>query len=241
LAAVVTLPDPCVAEALAGSAVDFLIVDMEHAPISERELEGILIAASSCRKPTLVRVAANEAGAIQRVLDTGPEGVIVPRVATPEEAAAAVAAARFPPDGLRGYGPRRANSYGRDPSFARRNNEEVLVVLQIEDAAALAALETIVGVSGVGGVLIGPNHLAASMGLLGQVEHPRILEAVEKIIAACRDADLPVGCGTYAGRGAARVVAMGADFVVAGGDIWLLVQQVDENAAELQALVPRRA
>ena len=105
---VISLPDPFTAEVLAGFGFDFLLVDTEHSPVTISELQSILIALRSAESTIIVRAAWNDIVMIKQILDVGAEGVIVPWVNTPEEAQRAVAAARYPPIGLRGYGPRRA-------------------------------------------------------------------------------------------------------------------------------------
>ncbi|MBJ7614397.1 MAG: 2-dehydro-3-deoxyglucarate aldolase [Candidatus Dormibacteraeota bacterium] len=235
IAAVVTLADPCVTEMMGAADVDLLIVDMEHAPISERELEGMLIAAASVRKPVLVRVVENNPTPIKRVIDTGVDGIIVPNVSSPAAARAAVASVRYPPLGVRGYGPRRAGAYGQEGlDYTRRSDTDLLLVVQIEDIGAVRVASEIVAVPGVGGVMLGPNDLSASMGVLGQIEHPDVLRAVESVIAVCQAAGVPVGCGGYFGDVAHRLIRLGIDFVTAGGDIWFMRQELEHSITTLR-------
>jgi hypothetical protein len=138
--AAVTLADPLVSDALAGS-VDFLWIDLEHAAMSPDALSGHLLAARGRGIPALVRVAAGTTPLIKPVLDAGAPGIIVLQVRTAEEVRQAVGDCRYPPLGRRGYGPRVPSDYGRDAGreYAARANRELFVAVQIEKADALAA------------------------------------------------------------------------------------------------------
>src|SRR5579872_4733510 len=132
---VITVNDPIVTEALC-NVYDFLWIDTEHNPIPLDVVQGHLIAAKGTGVTMLVRVAWNDPVLIKPVLDIGAHGVIVPMISNVEDTRRAVAACRYPPDGIRGYGPRRPSNYGRHsgPSFIREANASILTIAQIEHA-----------------------------------------------------------------------------------------------------------
>src|SRR5439155_26617319 len=127
----------------------------------------------------LVRVQWNDPVLIKPVLDIGAAGVIVPSVSTADEARRAVAACRYPPDGIRGFGPRRPSNYGRlgGPEFCKAANEAVIVIIQIEHIHGVNNLDEILAVPGLTGILVGSNDLSGSMGHMGEPRHPDVLRA----------------------------------------------------------------
>jgi 2-keto-3-deoxy-L-rhamnonate aldolase RhmA len=228
--AAVTLADPLVSDALAGS-VDFLWIDLEHAAISPEALSGHLLAARGRGVPALVRVAAGATPFVKPVLDAGAPAIIVPQVRTAEEVRQAVADCRYPPLGCRGYGPRVPSDYGRDggPEYVRRANQELFVAVQIENADALAALDEIVAVPGLDSLVIGPWDLSASLGLLGEVEHPKVVAAIQQIIEKARRAGLPVGAGMGPDPEYARTMARrGVQWLQVGGDYGYMIRGADQ-------------
>ena len=142
-----------------------------------------------------MRVPWNDPVLIKPVLDLGAAGVIVPMVRTADDVRRAVAACLYPPEGIRGFGPRRPSHYGRTavPNSAARPTRAVLPIVQIEHIEAVANIEQIVAVPGLASIAFGPNDLAGSMGLTGQPRHPDVLAAIDSVIARCRQAGVPVG------------------------------------------------
>src|SRR5206468_751155 len=161
-------------------------------------VQGHLMATKGSEAVGLVRVAWNDPVLIKPVLDIGAAGVIVPFVRTAEEARLAVAACRYPPQGIRGYGPRRPTNYGRlgGPEYCQMANDAVLVHVQIEHADAVRNLDEILAVPGIFAVIIGPNDLAASLGYTGQSRHPEVLKIIDVVIAKAAKARIPVGLGS---------------------------------------------
>ena len=216
-----TLGDPTVAEAVAASGADWLMADLEHTGLTTRDIEGITLAAQVVGVPVLARVAENRLDDVQHALDAGAAGVIVPRVSSAAEARRALSYARYPPDGARGFGPRRANQYGKDPTYVERANRDIALIVQVETAGAVADLDEIVQVP-LSAVYVGPNDLAASLGYIGQPGHPEVVKAIERIIDTARGAGMQVGVAIGDAAGARQYVERGASFLGVGGDIWLL-------------------
>src|SRR5690606_10211213 len=139
--------------------------DMEHSPIEMAGLFGLLQAASRGPASIAARLAWNDKVLVKRVLDMGVQTILLPFVQTPEEAAEAVSACRYPPRGIRGVASStRAGRYGRIPDYFAGADDEICLIVQVETVQSLARLEEIAAVEGVDGVFVGPSELAASMG-----------------------------------------------------------------------------
>ena len=243
LGSVITINDPIVTEALC-SAYDFLWIDTEHNPMPLDVVQGHLLAAKGTGVTMLVRVPWNDPVLIKPVLDIGAHGVIVPMVSTVEDTKRAVAACRYPPDGIRGYGPRRPSNYGRlgGPDFCKAANDAMITVVQIELADAVKNIEAIVRVNGLSGVLIGSNDLSGSMGHMGEPRHPEVLAAIQKVIAAGRKANVPVGIAI--GDDVVMLqewIDKGIQWVTGGGDTALMLRSADQITNQLRAHIGARA
>lgn len=226
-----TVPDPFVAECLANSGFDFVTIDMQHGLIDYQAMVMMLIAIAGSPAIPVVRVPANDAAAIGRVLDAGARVVIVPMVESGAQAAAAVAACRYSPLGTRSYGPTRAARVAGtgDPVGLA---ERAVCVVMIETARGVAAAEEICATPGLGGIYIGPSDLAISLGvpleqMMASGSHR---DAVGAIVAAARRHSLFVGHHGLSGAHAKSLAAAGFDMVTAATDISVLV---DGATAEL--------
>jgi 2-dehydro-3-deoxyglucarate aldolase/4-hydroxy-2-oxoheptanedioate aldolase len=170
--------------------VDYIWIDAEHNPLSLESIQGHVMATKGTSTIPLVRVPWNDPVLIKPVLDMGAAGVVVPMVRTVEEARRAVAACKYPPEGDRGYGPRRPSHYGaiRGPKFCKELNDSIIVIPQIEHIDAVQNIKEILAVPGVKAIVLGLNDLAGSMGLAGEARHPSVLEAAETVIKEARKA-----------------------------------------------------
>ena len=180
------IPHPMVAETLAQSGADFIMLDGEHAPMPPDSLVALLPAIERFHMPALYRVRINSPELIKGALDAGVSGVMVPMVNSAEEAAAVVAAAKYPPLGRRGYGPWRASNYYLDDSYLSVANDGIATVLQIETREAIDAIDDIARIEGVDAVFAGPFDLCLSMGLEPGRLHPELIEAYRHINAAAQ-------------------------------------------------------
>lgn len=214
-----------VAEICAGSGLDWLLIDMEHAPNGLESVVAQLQAVAGYPVTPLVRVPVNDAVVIKQVLDLGAQNLLVPMVESEADAEAALRAATYPPYGVRGVGSAlgRAARWNRVDRYLDRAAETVSVVVQIESAGAVERAEAIAG-SGVHGILVGPSDLAASMGALGQPEHPDVVAAVEHCIAVGRRLGVPIGVNAFAPATARRYIGAGAAFILVGADVTLLAR-----------------
>jgi 2-keto-3-deoxy-L-rhamnonate aldolase RhmA len=211
----ITFIDATVTEALT-RVLDFVWIDTEHNPLSLERVKGHIMATKGTETTPLVRVPANDPVLIKPVLDIGAAGVIVPLVKTAEDVQWVVAACQYPPEGIRGFGPRRPSGYGArgGPDYCKAANQSIITIVQIEQAEALRNLAEILAVPGLTSIVVGPNDLAASLGYTGQPRHPEVLRAIDSVIAQARSAKIPMG-------------------IAVGDDPDLLVEWVDKGVSWL--------
>jgi 4-hydroxy-2-oxoheptanedioate aldolase len=220
------------AEVIADSGFDWILLDTEHSPNEVADLVPQLQAVQRGTATPIVRPAWNDLVLIKRVLDLGPQTILVPYVQTRDEAVAAVAATRYPPHGQRGVaGGARASRYGRVTDYLKKADNEICLLVQVETRASLEQnLEEIASVSGVDGVFIGPSDLSASFGLIGQPGHPAVQEAIKNAAATIRNCGKAPGILTTNEEEARRYIEWGYLFVAVGVDTGLLVRSADALA-----------
>ena len=215
---------PLVAEICAGSGLDWLLVDMEHTPNGLESVLAQLQAVAGYNITPVVRVPDRDAVTIKRVLDLGAQNLLVPMVSSAAEARAVVDAARYPPDGCRGVGSALARSarWNRVDDYLQDAADHVSVFVQVETAAGVDVAAEIAAVDGVEGVFAGPSDLAASMGLLGQQNHPQVVKAILRAFRAVQEVGKPVGVNAFDPAAARGYIDAGARFVLVGADVTLL-------------------
>ncbi len=178
----ITIPHPSVAEILGRTGFDWLTVDLEHSPITLETAAEMIRVIDLMGLRAFVRVGSHDANAIKRIMDAGAHGIIASTVNTPQQAAAIVSAVKYPPHGVRGVGLSRAQGYATEfDAHYRWLNTESLVIVQIEHIDAVRHMEAILGVPGVDGFFVGPYDLSASLGVPGQFQHPKMLEAIAEV------------------------------------------------------------
>lgn len=214
------------AEICAGAGMDWLMLDQEHVPNDLRSTLTQLQALAAYPVEVLVRPASGDPVVIKQLLDIGVTNLIVPMVESADEAAALVAATRYPPNGIRGVGSAlaRASRWNRTSDYLITADESISLTVQVESTAGIDAVQDIASTPGIDAVFIGPADLAASMGYLGQPQAPVVVDVVEQAIS-----DI-VACGTVAGVNAfdetlaRRYMAAGARFVLVGADVTILAR-----------------
>ncbi|WP_156760901.1 HpcH/HpaI aldolase family protein [Microbacterium karelineae] len=223
---------PVMAEIMAGSGLDWLMIDMEHGPSSLESVQVQLQVAAAYDVATVVRVPANDAVWIKQVLDLGARTIMVPMVSTAAEAEAAVAHASYPPRGHRGVGSALARSgrWNRIEGYLQNASEHVSVIVQVETLAGVDNTRAIAEVDGVDGVFVGPSDLAASMGLIGQQTHPDVTAAVARAFAGVRAVGTPVGVNAFDPDQARRYAGEGASFLLVGADVTLAARGAEALA-----------
>lgn len=221
-----SLPALGAVEAVAQAGFDWVIIDWQHGQFDGESLGLMIQTAAVAGAVPLVRVPLNEPWMIQKALDLGGFGIIVPLVNTAEEAVAAVAACRYAPLGIRSFGPiRAARAIGWEPEQA---NAEVLCIVQIETRESLENVAKIAAVPGVDGMFVGPADLAISMGLpLGS---PEVDASLGPVIAAGAANGVAVGRNCDLPPDARAAFAAGFLFVGVGGDTEFLGRAANEAA-----------
>lgn len=213
--------DPLVAELIAAADLDVVCVDAQHGYADTATLPPVLSAMRVVGRMPLVRVRWNDPGQIMRALDAGAGGVVVPMIDTAEDALAAAQACRFPPHGIRSWGPLWSARPILQPTQA---DQQAMCVLMIETAAAVANLDAIMATPGVDALYIGPNDLALSCGF-GRATYrddPAVAELLTSIIDRAHAVDLPVGLHCSDVAMAAEWRDRGADWLTALTDVDIL-------------------
>jgi 4-hydroxy-2-oxoheptanedioate aldolase len=219
------------AEILSDSGFDWILLDTEHSPNEIPSLVSQLQAVQKGTATPIVRPAWNDLVLIKRVLDIGPQSILVPYVQNPEEARRAVAATRYPPHGLRGVaGGARASRYGRVTDYLKKADSEICLLVQVETRDSLGRLEEIASVEGVDGVFIGPSDLSASFGHVGNPGHPEVQSAIEGAARRLKAIGKPPGILTTNEEEARRYIGWGYVFVAVGVDTTILVRGADALA-----------
>ncbi|MFC5497885.1 2-dehydro-3-deoxyglucarate aldolase [Caenimonas terrae] len=228
-----SLANPITTEVLGLAGFDWLLLDAEHSPNDVLTLIPQLMALKDSASAPVVRPPANEPVIIKRLLDAGFHNFLIPFVETAQAARDAVAATRYPPQGIRGVAMvQRNNRYGSVPDYFRIANDNMTVLVQIESRAGIDAVAQIAAVDGVDGVFVGPSDLAAALGHIGNPGHPEVQAAIIRLFAAIRAQGKPIGILTPVEADARRYLEQGASFVAVGNDIGLF-------RAQTQALADR--
>jgi 2-keto-3-deoxy-L-rhamnonate aldolase RhmA len=227
---------PLVAEAMGCAGFDWGVVDMEHTPLDLMNTVHMLQAIAGTRLQPVVRVPWNDAVAIKRVLDAGAQTLLVPFVQNAEEARAAVAATRYPPGGIRGMaGMSRASRFGTAPNYLTTANEGMAVIVQLETREAIARVGEIAAVDGIDALFVGPGDLSATMGHVGQLQHPAVMDEVRKAVAGAKAAGKPIGTVGGTPEIVAQYRDMGFDFLAIASDLGLLMRGAQAAAAAVRA------
>jgi len=236
IGATITVANPDVAANLAGAGFDFLWIEMEHSPLTLESVRSMILATRGLKAMPFTRVPVNELWTAKRVLDIGSLGVIFPFTSTRELAEQAVKACKYPPQGLRGSGPALASSrWGMSGSdYAKFANENVLVVVIIEQKQAIDNIEQIASVPGVDVLFIGANDLSYSLGVGGKTTDPIVEEAVNKVLAAGKKYNIPVG---YPAGNPAEInkrIAQGFRFFQASSDLGMMAAGARDVLSKVQ-------
>lgn len=226
----VGLADPYVAELLASTGYDWLLLDGEHAPNDVRQVLAQLQAMAPYASHPIVRPVQGDVALIKQYLDVGAQTLLIPMVETAEQATRMVAATRYPPRGIRGVGSAlaRASRWGQVDGYLHKADDEMCVLVQIESAKALEQLDAIAAVEGVDGVFFGPADLSASMGHLGRPTEPAVQQAIAEGIARVRRAGKAAGILSADPALARSYLDMGAQFVAVGVDTTMMVRAARE-------------
>lgn len=222
----VALSEAYSAEAVASAGFDWLLIDGEHAPNDIRSIKDQLQAVKGSSSHPIVRPPVGDSVIIKQLLDIGAQTLLVPMVETGEQAAAIVAATRYPPHGIRGVGSAlaRASAFGSITDYLKTADEQICVLPQVESPAGLTNVTAIAATEGVDGVFIGPSDLAATMGHTGNPGHPDVQAAISTAVKQVQAAGKAAGILAVDETMARHWLAQGVTFVAVGTDVSLLVR-----------------
>jgi 2-keto-3-deoxy-L-rhamnonate aldolase RhmA len=237
LGAQISLSDAAIAEIFGRAGFDWLVLDTEHGALNEPTVRGMLQAAAHTGAVPLARPLRLDADHIRRFLDLGSPGILCPFVNTGQEARAFVTASRYPPAGIRGFGPRRAAVYGFDvDEYMQIANDCMICIPIIESREAVDNIDEIVSTDGIDGISVGPMDLSMSMGLFRQFDHPDYLAAVERVRQSCKKHGKAMGTGCYSLEHAQQCRDLGDTLLLVAGDDGYLAA---ESRRCIQALRPK--
>ena len=233
------IPSGYSAEIAGHQGYDSVTVDMQHGMIDFASALAMLQAISATPATPLARVNSNDPAQIMRLLDAGAWGIICPMVSTPEQAQQFVAACRYPPLGNRSFGPARALLYG-GKDYPQYANEEILTLAMIETQQGLDNLDAILATDGLDGVFIGPNDLSLTLtgSASAESQHPKMLAAVELVVARSRTHNKIAGIFCTSGQAAAKRLAEGFSFVTPANDVMQLGRASREAVAYARGETP---
>jgi 2-keto-3-deoxy-L-rhamnonate aldolase RhmA len=216
---------PVVAEAIGCAGFDWGVVDMEHTPLDQMDLIHLLQAVAGTSMLPITRVPWNDTVMVKRVLDAGAQTLLFPFVQNADEARNAVAAANYPPRGVRGMAAMsRGSRFGTVKDYFKVANEAISVILQIETPEAMSRLEEIASVPGVESLFFGPGDLSGAMGHVGNPMHEDVVTLMADGVKRCHAAGKPVG--TVGGTPeAVRIYrAAGFDYIGCASDLGLMMR-----------------
>jgi 2-keto-3-deoxy-L-rhamnonate aldolase RhmA len=227
---------PIVAEAIGCAGFDWGVIDMEHSPLDLMTVVHLLQAVAGTKMTPVVRLPWNDTVTVKRVLDAGAQTLMFPFVQNADEARKAVAATRYPPQGVRGMAAMgRASRFGTNPNHYQTANKQVGVILQLETPQAVAQLEAIAAVEGVDALFLGPADLSGAMGHVGGLTHPAVTELMVEAVARCKAVGKPVGTVGGTAEVVAQYRASGFDYLAIGSDLGLLMRAAQAAVAALRA------
>ncbi len=228
---------PVAAEIVAGSGIDWVLIDQEHGPNDLGTTLTQLQVVAAYPVTPVVRVPSHDPVTIKQVLDLGAQTLLVPMVSSADQARELVRAVHYPPRGIRGVGSALARSarWNRVDGYLTDAAEHVSLFVQIETAEGVDAAAEIAAVDGVDGVFVGPSDLAASMGVIGQQTHPDVVANVHRTFEAVRAAGKPVGVNAFDPAMARSYLDAGASFVLVGADVAILARGTEALAAKFSA------
>ena len=232
----IAMGHPHVPDIMGQCGFEFLVVELEHSSVELGVLPALFATIELHGVVPMSRLSSIDPVQAKRVLEAGAYGLIFPMVNTPDEARRAVDAVKYPPQGKRGFGLGRAQDFGfGSKEYFARANEETIVILQIEHIDAVRNIEAILKVEGIDGVFIGPYDISGSLGVPGQLDHPKVVEARKRILDAARSHNVPPGIHIVHpdAKVFRKAVDDGFRFIAYGGDILYLGQACRRAAQEI--------
>jgi len=230
------MDNPVTAEALSFSGLDFLVIDMEHSATDVRQARAQLQAIAGGGASAVVRLPSSDRVVAKKVLDLGAQSLMFPMIQSAQDEQRAVAATRYSPEGVRGVAVmHRANRYKTVDAYLENAARDLCVTVQIETTEAVANAAEIAAVSGVDGLFVGPGDLSASVGLIGQVTHPRVLDNVQRVLELAHAAGKSAGVLAADEDIAQRYAALGFNFIGLGSDLAFMMRTARGAVARMRS------
>jgi 4-hydroxy-2-oxoheptanedioate aldolase len=224
-----------VTEMLGNTGMGFVVFDQEHGPLSAETTQQCCMGAQCSGLKSIVRVRDNSAQEIQRALDIGADGVQIPQVETEAGAKEAVEAARFSPIGDRGLSQYvRAGDYMGTDEYTVKQNEEVIIILQVEGQRGLNNLEEILSVDGYDALFLGPYDISSSLGLPGEVRHEDVEELMSQATNQANAENIAVGTFADTAEMATHWLETGVDFIEYGIAVSIFGEHLSETISEIE-------
>jgi len=235
---------PTLAEQLAHSGYDWLLVDTQHGPMGNEQLSAMLAAIASGGAKSMVRVAGyHDRGGIQQALDLGADGVLVPYINSADEARQAVSCCRYPTEGTRSvYFPQRSTNKAGLLGYVGNANKNIIVALQVETASCIEHMEEIAAVKGVDILFLGQNDLCMSMGLYEKYEFPHMYTSPElgaatnKLVAAAKANNVILGLFLFGTGRVGEFLEKGFTFVSIGNDLHHVLTQSGAYVKDMEEI-----
>lgn len=232
---IIALSAPESSEIMRDAGFDWVLIDMEHSPMSLSHAEGHMRALGP-GVTAIIRVPANDDVWIKRVLDSGCDGIMVPMVKNGDEARRAVAAAFYPPKGIRSVGITRAHRFGtRFAEYLARESAAIEILLQVEHIESVVNIRSIASTEGITGLFIGPYDLSASMGMAGRVNDKEVVAAINRVVDECNSRSLPWGIFGATPDALNGWIEKGATWVLCGIDSVMLSARAGEVIKSLKS------
>ena len=220
---VVTIPSPVVSQAMAAAGADGLFIDLEHGAIDYGTAQAMIAATAGTDCAPIVRIAKNDPAHVKRALDLGAEGICFPLIRTAQDAQHAVDAMRYPPRGVRGFGPFIAQSYWQSDlmSFRQDTEDKLVNILLIETKDAVENIEEICAVEGIALLVTAMFDLTTDLGHMGQFDHPEVQNAVARVEKAAMSAGIPLGSNALTAEMANGLFERGYRAIAGFDVLWL--------------------
>jgi 2-dehydro-3-deoxyglucarate aldolase len=220
-----SISHPSITEIFARSGFDFIGIDIEHSTISQEQSQRIIAACHDNDTLCLPRIASHNMEAVKRLLDSGADGIIMPMVSTSEEVEKMISWCKYTPLGQRSFGIARAQGYGFDfDEYAKNWNDVSILIVQIESTQGVKNIDKILSYNEIDGAMIGPYDLSGSLQIPGKLDHPKLIEASEKVLEACKKHGK--ACGNQIvepdKENIEEAFSMGYTFIALASDVFLL-------------------
>lgn len=218
----VTCNDPLLTEIIGNAGFDYLWIDTEHTYIEKTMLINHLIAARACRIPAFVRIPWNDQVQAKPILDMGADGIVFPMIKAAADAEYAIKSCMYPPDGFRGYGPRRSTQFGKysTKDYINGVHKKIVKLIQIETKEAVENIDSIVSIPDLSIIVIGPMDLSGAFGKLAQTNDPEIQDVYRYVAKKGRDAGKPVlvSTGSYSAENIRFWSSIGVNMITIGNE-----------------------